>query len=35
VDLTILLGEAPKSKDGFAFDPDSWTTRQLAGVLGH
>jgi len=31
---TILLGEAPKRTDGFAFDADSWTTQQIAGVLG-
>jgi hypothetical protein len=30
---TILLGEAPKRDDGFAFDAASWTTRQIAGVL--
>lgn len=31
---TVLLGEAPKRADGFAFDADSWTTGQIAGVLG-
>jgi hypothetical protein len=30
---TILLGEAPKRLDGFAFDADSWTTQQIAAVL--
>lgn len=30
---TILLGEAPKRYDGFAFDAASWTTQQIAGVL--
>jgi hypothetical protein len=32
--LTVLLGEAPKRMDGFAFDADSWTTHQLVDVLG-
>lgn len=32
--LTILLGEAPRRSDGFAFDDASWTTRQLAAVVG-
>lgn len=31
---TILLGEAPKRDDGFAFDSGSWTTHQLAGAVG-
>lgn len=31
---TILLGEAPKRDDGFAFDAGSWTTQQIAGAVG-
>jgi hypothetical protein len=31
---TILLGEAPKDARGFAFDYRSWTTEQIAAVVG-
>lgn len=32
--LTILLGEAPKHPGGIAFDYRSWTTEQIAAVVG-
>ena len=31
---TILLGEAPKHPGGYAFDWTSWTTEQIARVVG-
>ncbi|XXF78880.1 hypothetical protein P2318_03735 [Myxococcaceae bacterium GXIMD 01537] len=33
-DKTILLGEAPKAPSGFAFDPEAFSTEQIAGAIG-
>lgn len=32
--MTVLLGEAPKVSSGYAFDPGSFTTRQIAAAVG-
>lgn len=32
--MTILLGEAPRTASGYAFDPDSFTTRQISAAIG-
>jgi hypothetical protein len=32
--MTVLLGEAPKTASGYAFDPDSFTTQQIAAAVG-
>lgn len=33
-DMTILLGEAPKTASGYAFDAGSFTTQQIAAAVG-
>ena len=30
----ILLGEAPKGENGYAFDWDAWTTRRISEAIG-
>lgn len=31
---TVLLGESPKHPGGYAFDSSSWSTQQIAAVVG-